>query len=231
MRKNKPFVWLSVFSVLVLGYVLINTVSVGASRLGQTAPDSIKGMQADLLMDELAQADDAVVQKEIQEKLAPLEYALEIRATAQAQPPVSLAEICANRIPVVVDKAVLEMGIYPVREDFLAMENLKINNLFRGLYQDQITEVYAGNDYNEGESGLVVVSIESAGVYLYVYDPATEGTLEIVGENNLRLELRTSLGSTRWFDIPSMQFVSGPDVVMKSLVLPPTPEPFVDPCQ
>jgi len=67
-------------------------------------------------------------------------------------------------------------------------------------------------------------------VYEYFFDPTPAGTLEIVSENNLRLELKTGSGDIRFFDIPSMQFISSADTVVKSIILPPTPTPFIDPC-
>jgi len=231
MKNKNILLWLPiVILLLLLGTIQIDTIDVGASTSIESTPETVSEIQANQLQDALVNESDPETIKALQEKLEPVEKMLKLQATAQTLPTLSLQEICANRIMEVSPKAIPEMGIFTVREEFLATQNLKINNLFRGLDQNQIVEVYAGHQYPDDQKGLVIVSIESLGVYQYYFDPTPAGTLEIVSENNLRLELKTSSGETRYFDIPSMQFVSSADIVIKSITLPPTPTPFIDPC-
>lgn len=230
MKEIHNRFWFLIILILLLGFVLANTNAVDANLFAKSTPGTIKNMQANQLYDALSSARDAETIKALQEKLAPIENALELRATAQSQPQLTLEQICANRIPVVISKSIMETGILTVREDFLATQNLKINNIFRGYYQDQVVEVYAGHQYLEEQKGLVIVSIESMNIYQYFYDPTASGSLEIINEENLRLEIQTSQGTTLYFDIPSMQFVSSAQDVVKSAVFLPTPTPFQDPC-
>lgn len=230
MKEIHNRFWFLIILILLLGFVLANTNAVDANLFAKSTPETIKNMQANQLYDALSSARDAETIKALQEKLAPIENALELRATAQSQPQLTLEQICANRIPVVISKSMMETGILTVREDFLATQNLKINNIFRGYYQDQVVEVYAGHQYLEEQKGLVIVSIESMNIYQYFYDPTASGSLEIINEENLRLEIQTSQGTSLYFDIPSMQFVSSAQDVVKSAVFLPTPTPFQDPC-
>ena len=230
MKEIHNRFWFLIIIILLLGFVLANTKAVDANLFAKSTPETIKNMQANQLYDALASARDPETIKALQEKLAPIENTLSLRATAQAQPPLTLEQICANRIPVVISKSMMETGILTVREDFLATQNLKINNMFRGYYQDQIVEVYAGYQFQEDQKGLVIVSIESLNIYQYFYDPTASGTLEIIGEDKLRLVLKTSQGTSLFFDIPSMQFVSSAQDVVKSAAFPPIPTPFQDPC-
>jgi len=231
MRINKILLWVPIVILILLsGIIQINTTDVGANVTTISTPVTVSEIQANQLQEALSNERDPETIKDLQEKLEPVEKMLKLQAAAQNQPTLSLQEICDNRILEVSSKAIPEMGIFPVREEFLASQNLKINNIFRGLYQNQIVEVYAGHQYPDSQKGLVIVSIESLGIYEYFYDPTPAGTLEIVSENNLRLELNSGSGEIRFFDIPSMQFVSSADTVIKSIVLPPTPTPFIDPC-
>lgn len=230
MKKIFNLFGFFIIAILLLGFVWANTNSVQANLFTKSTPHSIRSLQFDALSEALSSARDSETIAAIQDKLAPIENTLNRQAAAQAQPPPTLEQICANRIPVVTSKSMMETGILSIREDFLASQNLKINNIFRGYYQDQLVEVYAGNQVLEENKGLVVVSMESLGLYQYVYDPAASGSLEIIGESNLRLTIKSSRGITSFFDIPAMQFVSSPQIVMKSAALPPTPTPFQDPC-
>ncbi|MHB8133698.1 MAG: hypothetical protein ACYDH1_05655 [Anaerolineaceae bacterium] len=231
MRIKKFLLWLPIIILILLtGIIQINTSDVGANATVITTPVTVSEIQAHQLQDALANESDPDTVKALQEKLEPVEKMLKLQATAQSLPTPSLKEICENRILEISPKTIPEMGIFAVREDFLATQNLKINNIFRGLYQDQIVEVYAGHEYPDDQKGLIIVSIESLGVYEYFFDPTPAGTLEIVSEDNLRLELKTGSGDIRFFDIPSLQFISSADTVVKSIILPPTPTPFIDPC-
>lgn len=230
MKKIFNPVGFLVIVILLLSLVWANTNSVQANLFTKSTPQSIRGQQFNALAEALATARDSETIAALQNKLAPIENTLNRQATAQSQPPPTLEQICANRIPVVTSKSMMEMGILTVREDFLATQNLKINNIFRGFYQDQMVEVYAGNQFFEEDKGLVVVSIESLGLYQYIYDPAASGSLEIIEESNLRLTIKSSQGIASYFDIPAMQFVSSPQIVIKSAALPPVPTPFQDPC-
>ena len=231
MRIKKFLLWLPIIILILLtGIIQINTSDVGANATVITTPVTVSEIQAHQLQDALANESDPDTVKALQEKLEPVEKMLKLQATAQSLPTPSLKEICENRILEISPKTIPEMGIFAVREDFLATQNLKINNIFRGLYQDQIVEIYAGHEYPDDQKGLIIVSIESLGVYEYFFDPTPAGTLEIVSENNLRLELKTGSGDIRFFDIPSLQFISSADTVVKSIILPPTPTPFIDPC-
>jgi hypothetical protein len=230
MKEIHNRFWFLIIIILLLGFVLANTNVVDANIFTISTPETIKKLQAYQLYDALSSARDPETIKALQEKLAPIETTLKLRATAQALQPPTLEQICANRIPVVISKTMMETGILPVREDFLATQNLKINNMFRGYYKDQIVEVYAGHQYQEDQKGLVIVSIENLNIYQYFYDPTASGSLEIINDHNLRLELKSSRGSILYFDIPSMQFVTSQEIVVKSAALPPTPTPFQDPC-
>lgn len=230
MKLKNNFIWLLIIVLIFLSFILANTNAVRANLFSKSTPESIRSMQSNQLKSDLSKAQDPETVKAIQEKLAPIEYALNTQSTAQAQNPVSIQEICANRSPVANTYPQLELGILPVREDFLATQNLKINNIFRGLYQGQIVEVYAGKNYNNDLNGVIIVSIESLNINKYYYDPSPTGSLEIINEKDLRLELRSEDGTIRWFDIPAMQFISSPNVDIPAANLPPTPTPFQNPC-
>jgi hypothetical protein len=230
MKRINYLVWLPIVALFVLGFILVKESSVGANLFEQSTPQTVKEIQAAELREALAQATDPETIQSLQEKLEPIEKAILAQATAQAQPTLSLEEICAGRNTESIAKTNPELGILAVNENFLATQNLKINNIFRGLYQDQIVEVYAGYNYEDSRKGLVIVSIEALEINDYYYDPNPDGALEIVAENNLRLELKTSNGAQRFFDIPAMQFVSGANNVVKSVDIPAAATPFQDPC-
>ncbi len=231
MKNKLLFALFGSLSVVVL-ILLLNMSQVrGANLPLQRTPAGVLAAQVQALQSSLQQVEDPQEKIVLQEKLEAQQFALNVQAAAQAQPTLSLEAVCANRVPVPQQTTLMEQGVLLVREDFLVPQGLKISNMFRGEMNGTVVEVYAGSVLDDPNQGLVILAIDSLGVWLKVLSPTAAGSLRIIEANELRLSLQTAAGDdARYFDIPAQQFVESLDQVVPAVELPVAKEVFADPC-
>ncbi len=231
MKNKSLFALLGSLSVVVLILLLNMSLVWGANLPLQRTPAGVLAEQVQALQSSLQQVDNPQEKIMLQEKLEAQQFALNVQAVAQAQPPLSLEAVCANRVPLPQQKALMEQGVLPVREDFLVAQGLKISNMFRGELNGTVVEVYAGSVMDDPNQGLVILAIDSLSVWLKVFDPMASGSLQVIEANGLRLTLQTKAGDNRlYFDIPAQQFVDSVDAVVPAMDLPVAKDLLVDPC-
>ena len=121
-------------------------------------------------------------------------------------------------------------GILEVQEDFLGEEGYFINTMWRGEYSGYDVEVYAGSVFQDEKKGLVILNIPALSFFKVFYTPENDGSLRISQADGYRLQLSTSSGTTRYFDIPAQQFTNELAKSLSVVDLPPVPTPIMDPC-
>lgn len=219
--------------IIIILVLLLNMDPVrGANLPLQSTPAGMLTVQLQMVQSSLQEAKDPQEKIALQEKMEAQQFALNVQMEAQMRPTVTLKEICANRVPVPQYKAMVEGGIFEVRDDFLVSQGIKINNMFQGEMDGTLVEVYAGSSLDDPNQGLVILAIDALGVWLRVFDPSATGSLQIIEANGSRLSLQTITGNTRlYFDIPARQFVDSVDAVVPPMDLPVAKDLFLDPCQ
>ncbi len=193
----------------------------------QTAINQLKSMADN--------ADSNIASSNLDSKIQALEYKQSVQATAMAEPPKSLEEIC-NAIQ--MDESIQTKqfqpdkpaGILEVTEDFLGEEGYLINNIWRGEYNGYETEMYVGNLYADDQKGLLILNIPALSFWHVFYDPDQNGSLRITNVDGYRLQLATIDGNIRYFDIPAQQFTQELTKSLSVVDLPPAPTPIIDPC-
>lgn len=230
MKRKQTLLFLGGLIIIIFAFLSFTSRARGARLSIQNTPSSGTEAQIQELESALQTVQDADMQKSLQDKLEAQQFALNVQAEAQTEPTLSLDAICANRVPLPKSATDMEQGILSVREDFLASKGLKINNMFRGVLNGYVVEVYAGSLNDQLSQGLVILSIEDLGIWLQVTDSTAEGSLEIMAADNLRLSLRSALGNQLYFDIAGQQFVDSLDTVLPVVPLPAAKDVFIDPC-
>ena len=231
MKTQKIIPWVLISFLTIAVFALFNTAKVGANiNTFNPAAATREGDQITYLEKALSLEQDPQMRIVLENKLNARQFIANTRATAQAAAPKSIEEICAGRVQIPKTAFDLPAGILPVRPDFLATKNLIISNMWRGSLNGYPVEVYAGTGKQDTSQGLIIVSIESLGIYHTYLDPRPEGALELVLDHNLRLEFKTTSGSIRYFDLPAMQFTSDLLTPLAVRDLPPAPTAIADPC-
>jgi hypothetical protein len=217
--------------LLILIFILIGTNAVTAQRgSNNPAADARENNQIAFLQAAIGDTQEPHAQQALEEKINSRQQAADLRAEALAQPAPSLQDICANRVQLPEKKANQALGILTVREDFLNPLGFVIANMWRGSFNQQPVELYAGAMLDAPEQGVVVLSMENLEIFTTIPDPNPDGVLTITAEHGARLELSTVNGATRYFDIPAQQFVSDSETQVPAIDLPPAPTPVFDPC-
>ncbi|PKO12617.1 MAG: hypothetical protein CVU39_23315 [Chloroflexi bacterium HGW-Chloroflexi-10] len=216
---------------LILTFILVGTNAVTAQRgSNNPAADARENNQITFLQAAIGDTQDPHAQQALEEKINSRQQAADLRADALAQPAPSLQDICSNRVQLPDKKANQVLGILTVREDFLNPLRLIIANMWRGSFNQQPVELYAGAMLDTPEQGIVVLSMENLEIFTTIPDPNPDGVLTITAENDARLELTTANGATRYFDISAQQFVNDSETQVPAIDLPPAPTPVFDPC-
>jgi hypothetical protein len=96
-------------------------------------------------------------------------------------------------------------------------------NGWRGIWDGKAIGVYAGS--SEPDQGIIVVVINS-GLFGYYPTPTKHGGVRVVSEQNNRLTLVSTDGTTYYFDIPALSYVSSLTAFAPSITPPPTRTPF-----
>ncbi len=96
-------------------------------------------------------------------------------------------------------------------------------NGWRGIWDGKAIGVYAGS--SEPDQGVIVVVI-NGGTFGYFPTPTKHGGVRVVSEHNNRLTLVSTDGTTYYFDIPAMSYVSSLTALAPSITPPPTRTPF-----
>lgn len=142
-------------------------------------------------------------------------------ATAAAQPPTT-PEIAPT-------------GIYD-DERFKAQWQafgFNVENAWFGIVNGNLVTVFAGAPNTDQQQGMLKVSLilpnrEFQGEFTTV---EKHGALEVVSEQNNRLTLVSTDGTTFYFDLPAMRFVSSPTEVVPTMTPLPTYTPIVLPTE
>ena len=231
MKTHKliPLVILTFLAIAI--FTLFSTVNVGANlKLYNPTAEAREKGQIDFLEKAIEQADDPQQKAALANKLNARQFVANTRATAQSLPPSTLEDICAGRIALPEAAADHPTGILSVRPDFMATQDLTITNMWRGVINGQQAEIYAGSSQQYPDQGLVILSIEGLDLHITIPDPVPDGALELVAAHNLRLELKTSNGASRYFDLPAQQFTNSLETVLPAKDLSQAPAPIDDPC-
>ena len=227
----KKFTALGAILIIAVFLFFQFTQQAAAEQAIQPAPPTDAHQLAlNALSEQYAESETKAQQQALEEKMSPLNYKLSVQATAAAQPPKTLKEICADRIFLDQPKAEKPSGIQSVRPDFLATLDYQIENMWRGSYNSLAVEVYAGSRINDPGSGIIILSIPDLEIFTTFTDPNPAGSLRIKSEADLRLTLSSEQGQTRYFDIPAQQFTGDTKTALPAADLPPLPTPIFDPC-
>jgi hypothetical protein len=98
-------------------------------------------------------------------------------------------------------------------------------NGWYGLWDRNEINLYAGALSDNPDQGVIVFSI-NIGDFEYYPTPTRHGAVRVVSEQDNRLKLVSTDGTTYYFDIPSLSYVSSLTVFAPSITPPPTRTPF-----
>ncbi|MDW8325264.1 MAG: hypothetical protein RMK99_01755 [Anaerolineales bacterium] len=143
-------------------------------------------------------------------------------ATAAARPPIT---------PLVVPT-----GIYDTEQAKATgykYWGFKVENYWFGLVNGNIVTVFAGAPVSDPQQGKLHVNIVMPN---RLFDgefatPEKNGALRVIAESNNRLTLMTTNGTTYYFDVPAMRFVSSLEEVVSTATPLPTYTPVVVPIE
>jgi hypothetical protein len=93
-----------------------------------------------------------------------------------------------------------------------------------GLWDGKVVGVYAGAWAEGSDQGIIDVLFDSGEVGKFL-TPTKHGGVRVVSEHNNRLTLVSTDGTTYYFDIPSLSYVSSLTVFAPSITPPPTRTP------
>ena len=99
-------------------------------------------------------------------------------------------------------------------------------NGWYGIWDGKVVGVYSGASSTDPDQGVMVIFIDS-GLVGNFPTPTKHGGVRVVSEHNNRLTLVSTDGTTYYFDIPAMSYVSSLTVFAPSITPPPkrTPVP------
>jgi hypothetical protein len=97
-------------------------------------------------------------------------------------------------------------------------------NGWRGIWDGKPVGIYAGASSDDPDQGVIAVVINS-GPFGNFPAPTRHGGVRVVSEQDNRLTLVSTDGTTYYFDIPAMSYVSSMTVFAPSITPPPTRTP------
>jgi hypothetical protein len=105
---------------------------------------------------------------------------------------------------------------------------LDAQNAWYGLLDGRPVSVHAGALLEDSSQGAIFISAElpGPGVNELTLTPTKHGGVRVVSEQNNRLTLVSTDGTTYYFDVPARRFVDSPTEVVPSATPPPTYTPF-----
>jgi len=213
----------TIIIVLMLTFFVVN-----ASRFEENIFDGQTKNQIESLQKELERVNDPEHQNNLQAKLNTLQYQAEIQATGQKIAPEKPADICASMPKSTFVEEVRPTGILPGAPGPFSSQVLNVENQWQDQENGYWMHLYAGVsglDSNQGGVILWIEDVESGGFFP---DPEPEGTLTLVAVHGTRLELMTSEGNTRYFDILAQQFI--PDLKSEVTAVELPASYVFDPC-
>jgi hypothetical protein len=108
---------------------------------------------------------------------------------------------------------------------------LDAQNAWFGVLDGRPISVYAGALSGVPEQGAIYIFVEfpTGGVNEQILTPTQHGGVRVVGEHNNRLKLVSTDGTTYYFDIPTLGFVSSLTAIAPSATPSPTSVPYIPP--
>jgi hypothetical protein len=143
------------------------------------------------------------------------------------QQAISLATYQAST-PLPTEKAIyLPTGTMENGSEMVAGKLLRINALngWSGIWDGKAIAIYAGATSDDPDQGVIAVAINSAPFGKFP-TPTKHGGVRVVSEQDNRLTLVSTDGTTYYFDIPAMSYVSSLTVFAPSITPWPTRTPF-----
>jgi len=210
--------------VLMLTFFVVN-----ANRFNDNIFDTQTKNQIESLQKELERVNDPEHQNSLQAKLNTLQYQAEIQATGQKMAPEKPADICSSMPKSTFMEEVRPTGILPGAPGPFSSQVLQVENQWQDQVNGYWMHLYAGVSGLDSSLGGVILWIEDVDSGGFFPDPEPEGALTIVSVYGTRLELMTSKGNTRYFDILAQQFIADLTSEVTAVKLP---APYVfDPCE
>jgi hypothetical protein len=104
-------------------------------------------------------------------------------------------------------------------------------NVWIGYVDGNEVDVIAGASLSDPEQGIVriIVSVFRGGISELITTPTRHGAVRVVSEQNNRLTLVSTDGTTYYFDVPARRFVDSLTEVVPSATLPATGTPLPPP--
>ena len=226
MKKNLLRTSALFFTIIIV--LMLTFFVVSASRYEESTFDGQTKNQIESLQIELERVNDPEHQNSLQAKLNTLQYQAEIQATGQKMAPEKPADICSSMPKSTFEEEVRPIGILPGASGPFSSQVLQVENQWQDQVNGYWMHLYAGVsglDSNQGGVILWIEDVESGGFFP---DPEPEGALTIVSVYGPRLELLTSEGNTRYFDILAQQFI--PDLKSDVSVVELPASYVFDPC-
>jgi hypothetical protein len=138
------------------------------------------------------------------------------RATYQASTPLPTGKV------IYLPTGTMDNGFYMDAGKLLGIKAL---NGWSGIWDGKAIAIYAGATSDDPDQGVIAVAINSAPFGNFP-TPTKHGAVRVVSEQNNRLTLVSTDGTTYYFDIPSFSYVSSLTAFAPSITPPPTRTPF-----
>jgi len=226
MKKNLLRTSALFFTIIIV--LMLTFFVVSASRFEENTFDGQTKNQIESLQKELERVNDPEHQNSLQAKLNTLQYQAEIQATGQKMAPKKPADICSSMPKSSFVEEVRPTGILPGAPGPFSSQVLKVENQWQDQVNGYWMHLYAGVSGLDSSQGGVVLWIEDVESGGFFPDPEPEGALTIVSLHGTRLELLSSEGNTRYFDVLAQQFI--PDLKSEITVVELPASYVFDPC-
>jgi hypothetical protein len=215
--------FLTIIIVLMLTFFVVS-----ASRFEENTFDGQTKNQIESLQKELERVNDPEHQNNLQAKLNTLQYQAEIQATGQKIAPDKPTNICSSMPKSTFVEEVGPTGILPGAPGPFSSQVLQVENQWQDQVNGYWMHLYAGVSGLDSSQGGLILWIEDVDSGGFFPDPEPDGALTIVSVHGTRLELLTSEGNTRYFDILAQQFI--PDLTFEVSVVGLPASNVFDPC-
>jgi hypothetical protein len=219
-----------IFGLVISGLILSKTL-VKADRALQPTPGGSIQSQIDSLEAAIPHVENLSLRKNMQKKLQARQKLLEIQSNAQNNPPKKPENICVPQANPDAFKIDIPIGILSADQTPFDLNWFIMKNQWQDEIKDYWFHVYAGQLKGNDEKGMLILWIEEIDSLSQFSDPNPDGSLIITKVHpNYKLELITSNGNPRYFDILAQQFTEDLNLTLPAADLPPLPTPIYDPC-